>query len=58
MNNKPAAVTLDDLPIKIQRLIRNLRQECSLHRLQKNEARAEVAELRAELAALKAETGR
>jgi hypothetical protein len=50
--------TIDDLPVPIQRLIRKLRAEASLNRIERNSARQERDALQAELDALKAEIGR
>ncbi|MBS1692272.1 MAG: hypothetical protein JST91_08625 [Actinobacteria bacterium] len=50
-----ATPTLDQLPIKVQRLVRRLRKDCSLYRLQRNEARAELTRVRNENVALQLE---
>jgi uncharacterized protein (DUF3084 family) len=44
--------SFDDLPIKLQGLIRKLRQESALFRIERNKARQELAAVRAELEAL------
>ena len=44
--------TLDDLPIKVQRLIFNLRKESAMFRIERNKFRVEAMELRAKLAEL------